>query len=133
VEAYFTNKSYKKCVEVFQVRFTDSIKPSKSTVYDIIKRLRETGGVNDRKRSGRLRTVTPAFVEDVKEHLLQLIWSVLPLLKVRRSGDVTSLLNSRVRELLIHTVYIVTCLHFFGSASWYMSSAAQPSITVAYC
>jgi hypothetical protein len=30
VEAYFTNKSYKKCVEIFQARFPDSVKPSKS-------------------------------------------------------------------------------------------------------
>jgi transposase len=72
VEAYFTNKSYKKCVGVFHARFPDSVKPSKSTVYDLIKRFRETGGVNDKKRSGRPRTVTPAFVEDVKEHLLRL-------------------------------------------------------------
>jgi transposase len=70
--AYFTNKSYKKCVEVFQARFPDSVKPSKSNVYDLIKRFRETGGVNDRKRSGRPGTVTPAFVEDVKEHLPRL-------------------------------------------------------------
>jgi transposase len=61
VEAYFTNKSYKKCVEVFQARFPDSVKPSKSTVYELIKRVRETVGVNDRKRSRRPRTVTSAF------------------------------------------------------------------------
>jgi hypothetical protein len=39
-------------------------------MYDLIESFCETGGVNDRKRSGRPRTVTPAFVEDVKEHLL---------------------------------------------------------------
>jgi transposase len=51
VEAYFANKSYKKCVKVLQVRFPDSVKPSKSTVYDVIERFRETGGVNDKKRN----------------------------------------------------------------------------------
>jgi transposase len=72
VEAYCANKSYKKCVEVFQARFPDSVKPSKNTVYDLIKRFRETGGVNDKKRSGRPRRVAPACVEGVKEHLLRL-------------------------------------------------------------
>jgi transposase len=81
VEAYFTNKSYKLCVEIFQDPSPDSVKSSKSTVYDLIKRFRETGGVHDRKRSGRPGAVTPAFVEDVEEHLL-------------RSGDVMSSLNS---------------------------------------
>jgi transposase len=70
VEAYFKNKSYKK--KAFQARFPDSVKPSKSIAYDLIKRFRETGGVNDRKRTGRPRSVTPAFVEDVKERLLSL-------------------------------------------------------------
>jgi transposase len=72
VETYFANKSYRKCVEGFQARFPDSVKPSKSIAYDLIKRFVETGGVNDRKRSGTTRAVTPAFVEDVKEHLLRL-------------------------------------------------------------
>jgi transposase len=81
VKAYFTNKSYKKCVKVFQPRFPDGVKSSKSTVCDLIKRFRETGGVNDRKRSERARAATPTFVEDVKERLQQ-------------SGDVKSLLNS---------------------------------------
>jgi transposase len=72
VEAYFTNKSYKKFVEVFQSPFPDSVKLSKSIVFDLIKRFRETGGVNERKRSGRPRAATPVFVEGVKEHLLRL-------------------------------------------------------------
>jgi hypothetical protein len=82
------------CTDTGCVKSSRTLTTTWHHLYDLIKRLRETGGVKDRKRVGRARTVTPAFVEGAKEHSPWLTLSLLPILKVRRSGDVTSLLNS---------------------------------------
>jgi transposase len=70
-EAYFECKSYERCVEIFRRRFPNSPTPCKDTVYELVKRFRDTGRVQDRPRSGRPPVVTPDFAEEVNRRLLQ--------------------------------------------------------------
>ena len=71
LEAYFAVTSYKRCVELFHEKFPDVPIPGKTTVYDIVKRFRETGSVNERSRSRQPDVLTPEFTERVQQSLLR--------------------------------------------------------------
>ncbi|CAG2053760.1 unnamed protein product [Timema podura] len=69
LEAYFTEKSYQRVIQLFQVKFPNAPLPGKTTVYDLVQGFRDRGCVKDRFRSGRPSVLTPEFTNSVQHNL----------------------------------------------------------------
>lgn len=71
IEAYFECKSYERCARIWRQKYPDDPIPSKDTLYQLVRRFRDTGSVDDRPRSGRPIVVTTDMVSDVERRMLQ--------------------------------------------------------------
>lgn len=71
LEAYFECKSYERCKDVWRNKYPNSAIPSKDTLYRLVRRFRNTGSVEDKHRSGRPKVLTPAFLQDAQQKILQ--------------------------------------------------------------
>lgn len=71
LEAYFANKSYVYCTQQFQLKFPNVPLPGKQTLYDLVRRFRETGSVKCRPRSGRPSVLSQEFLNTVQGNLQQ--------------------------------------------------------------
>ena len=69
LEAYFEFKSYERCVERWRDLFPNDPAPVKSVVDDLGRRFRDTGSIEDRRRSGRPKLITQDFIHDVQERM----------------------------------------------------------------
>lgn len=65
LEAYFSTKSYKRCIEIF----LDVGASGKSTVYDLVVMFCETDLLEDSPRNDRSSILTPDFLQDVQLQL----------------------------------------------------------------
>lgn len=80
VLSYCESKSYAKCQEDFSNAFPDAKVPNKSSICRLFHRFRDTGSVNDRKRTGRpsvltddsLQTISETFIRSPKKSLRKL-------------------------------------------------------------
>ena len=69
LQQYFSTRPYAQVKRSLQARYPDALNINAMTISRLVDHFRETGGVHDRKRSGRSSVLTDEKTEDVKERL----------------------------------------------------------------
>ena len=70
LQTYLNQKPYKLCQKAFRKTFNIHVVPTKSAIWKLVKRFRDTGGVLDKHRSGR-PGLSEEIVDDIRNRLEQ--------------------------------------------------------------